>query len=66
MNEHTHDWKSYVLMMAKHKCLEKMQEMNKQDTDELDDEDFCIYKDCAKTIFYIKSIEEAMKEQSTK
>lgn len=53
------DWMHYVLCMAKHKCLEKMEEMNKEDTDHLSDSDFHVYKNCAKAIYYLMSIEKA-------
>lgn len=59
----THEWHPYVLMMAKHKCLEKMEALDKEDTEDLSNDDFHVYKDCAKAIYYIMSIEKAMKEQ---
>lgn len=34
------EWHSYVLMMAKHKCFEKMEQLDKQDTEDLTDDDF--------------------------
>ena len=49
----------YVLCMAKHKCLEKMEAMNREDTDHLSNEDFHVYKDCLKAIYYEMSIEKA-------
>lgn len=57
------DWMHYVLCMAKHKCLEKMEEMNKEDTDHLSDEDFHVYKNCAKAIYYLMSIEKASEQK---
>ncbi len=44
------EWHSYVLMMAKHKCFEKMEQLDKQDTEDLTDDDFHAYKDCAEAI----------------
>lgn len=62
MEEKEHkDWETYQLMMAKHKCLEKMEAMNKEDTDSLSNEDFKAYKDCAEALYYIISIEKAIK-----
>lgn len=57
-----HEWHAYVIMMAKHKCFEKMEAMDKEDTEDLCSTDFQTYKNCAKAIYYLMSIEKAMKE----
>lgn len=57
--EQKFDWECHQMMMAKHKCLEKMEDLNKRDTDELSHTDFQTYKNCAKTLYYIMSVEKA-------
>lgn len=54
------EWHSYVLMMAKHKCFEKMEQLDKQDTEDLTDDDFHAYKDCAEAIKHMLEIEQRM------
>lgn len=54
------EWHSYVLMMAKHKCFEKMEQLDKQDTEDLTDDDFHTYKDCAEAIKHMLEIEQRM------
>ena len=48
--------------MAKHKSMEVMERLNKEDSDDLDEDDVEMYKNAAKTIYYIMSIEKAMKQ----
>ena len=55
-------WHDYVLMMAKHKCFEKMEQLDKQDTDNLSNEDFAAYRDCAESIKYLIEIEQKLGE----
>ena len=52
------NWTESVLMMAKHKMLEKMEELNKDGF--LCGEDCRTYKSCAEALYYIMSIEKAL------
>lgn len=54
------EWHTYVLMMAKHKCFEKMEQLDKVDTEDLNDDDFCAYKNCAEAIKHMLEIEQRM------
>ena len=58
------NWTESVLMLAKHKMLEKMEELNKEDS--LCGEDCRTYKSCAEALYYIMSVEKALeaKEKS--
>lgn len=49
-------WEHDVIAMAYHKCLEKMEEFNKKDTDELGVDEYKVYKDCAETMTYLKGL----------
>lgn len=52
------EWEVNVLSMAKHKLLEKMEYLNKEEF--LSDIEIDTYKDCVKALYYIMSIEKAM------
>lgn len=53
----TEEWAKSVLDMVKHKMLEKMEELNKEEY--LSDVDVETYKNAAKTIYYLMSIEKS-------
>ena len=50
-------WEESVLMMAKHKMLEKMEELNKEE--HLSGTEVDSYKNAAKALYYLMSIEKA-------
>lgn len=50
-------WEESVVTLAKHKMLEKMEELNKEE--HLSDTEVHSYKNAAKTIYYLMSIEKA-------
>ena len=56
-------WHENVLSMAKHKSMEVMERLNKEESDDLDWRDVEQYKNAAKTIYYIMSIEKSMRQQ---
>ena len=45
------DWENYILMMTKHKTLEKLEELTKED--KLTDEDTEVCKNCLKSLYYL-------------
>ena len=45
------DWENYILMMTKHKTLEKLEELTKED--KLNDEDTEVCKNCLKSLYYL-------------
>lgn len=51
------EWAKSVLTMAKHKMLEKLEELNKEEC--LSDAEVETYKNAAKTIYYLMSIEKS-------
>lgn len=60
MDNSGHKLAATELMMAKHKCFEKMEQLDKQDTEDLTDDDFHAYKDCAEAIKHMLEIEQRM------
>lgn len=51
------EWAKSVLVMAMHKMLEKLEELNKEE--HLDNSEVEAYKNASKTLFYIMSIEKS-------
>lgn len=51
------EWTKSVLVMAMHKMLEKLEELNKEE--HLDNSEIEAYKNASKTLFYIMSIEKS-------
>lgn len=51
------EWAKSVLVMAMHKMLEKLEELNKEE--HLDNSEIEAYKNASKTLFYIMSIEKS-------
>ncbi len=56
MDNKSQEWESYVLSMAYHKNLEKLEELNKEDTENLSCSDWQTYHHCAKSLYYLKQI----------
>lgn len=53
----TEEWAKNVLDMVKHKMLEKMEELNKEECS--NNSEVEAYKNAAKTIYYLMSIEKS-------
>lgn len=51
------EWTKGVLVMAMHKMLEKLEELNKEE--HLDDSEVEAYKNASKTLYYLMSIEKS-------
>lgn len=51
------EWAKNVLAMSKHKMLEKLEELNKEEY--LSDAEVEAYKNAAKTLYYLMSIEKS-------
>lgn len=56
------DWEESVMSMAKHKMLEKMEELNKKDTEDLTHDCVSSYKDAARAIYYILCVEKELQK----
>lgn len=58
------EWTDSIIMMSKHKILEKLEELNKEDC--LSDEDMRTYKSCSEALYYLMSIEKALESRKEK
>ena len=58
------EWTDSILMMSKHRIMEKLEELNKEEC--LSSEDMRTYKSSAEALFYIMSVEKALEAKKEK